>query len=249
MREKCGSILKDLAGKKVLKLMRSLGYKQVLMQDQGGWLTYKSSSKKEKLEPVELGTHYGMLRYTKLKDYSDCVLLMNSMPGYHALQNMKLFEKVCKEQKIFLINDVTGSIGTAQAEKGDMIFGSFGDDKPINLGHGGFIATDNYEHYKFLEKNNPEYNIDYDTLLKRLNNLNRRLNYYKLIRDKVLDDLKDYEIIHRNKQGINVIIRYYTEKERERLINYCNNEKLEYTICPRAIRVKERAICIEIKRR
>jgi len=37
--------------------------------------------------------------------------------------------------------------------------------------------------------------------------------------------------------------------ERERLINYCNNEKLEYTLCPRSIRVKERAVCIEVKRK
>ncbi|MBW2991213.1 hypothetical protein KY348_05930 [Candidatus Woesearchaeota archaeon] len=263
MKERCESILKDLTGKKfilfvkrgntairlALKLVKRLGYKKVLMQDQGGWLTYKSSCKKEKLEPVELGTHYGMIRYTTIKYYSDCALLMNSMPGYHALQTMKLFEKVCKEQKIFLINDATGSIGTPQAETGDVIFGSLGDDKPINLGHGGFIATDKYEHLKFLQENNPEYKIDFELLLKRLNNLNKRLNYYRLTRNKILDDLKDYDIIHSNRQGINVIVRYYTERERERLINYCNNEKLEYTICPRAIRVKERAVCIEVKRK
>ena len=111
------------------------------------------------------------------------------------------------------------------------------------------MVTDNYEYFKFLEENNPVYDINFEELLKRLNNLRKRLDYYKLVRAKILDDLKDYEIIHRKKQGINIIARYYTELERERLINYCNNEKLEYTICPRAIRVKERAICIEIKRK
>ena len=263
MKDKCASILKDLTGKKFilfvkrgntairlsLKLVKRLGYKIVLMQDQGGWLTYTRFCTKEKLEPVELGTDYGILKSKTLRDYSGCALLMHSMPAYAALQNMKLFERVCKEQKIFLINDISGSIGTPQASRGDIIFGSFGDDKPVNLGHGGFIATDNYEFFEVLEKKNPEYRIDFDTLLKRLNNLNQRLNYYKLIRERVLDDLKDYDIIHREKQGINVIIRYYSERERERLINYCNNEKLEYTLCPRAIRVKERAVCIEIKRK
>ncbi len=264
MKEKCASILKDLTRKKFvlfvkrgntairlsLRLARSLGYKKVLMQDQGGWLTYKQFAKKEKLEPEELGTHYGMLRYTTLKDYSNCALLMNSMPGYHALQNMKLFEKVCKEQKIFLINDASGSIGTSQAEKGDIIFASFAKDKPVNIqNHGGFIATDKYEHVKFLEKENPDYDIDFEELLKKLNNLRKRLDYFKLVRNKVLDDLRDYDILHRKRPGINVIVRYYTEHERERLINYCNNEKLEYTLCPKKIKVLERAVSIEIKRK
>ena len=263
MKERCASILKDLTSKKfilfvkrgntairlALKLVKKLGYNKVLMQDQGGWLTYKQFCKKEKLEPVELETNYGILKSKTLRDYSDCALLMHSMPAYAALQNMKLFERVCKEQKIFLINDATGSIGTPQAGRGGIVFGSFGDDKPVNLGHGGFIATDSYEYFEFMDKNNPEYRIDFDTLLKRLNNLKKRLDYYRLIRSKVLDDLKDYDIIHRKKKGINVVVKYYSERERERLINYCNNEKLEYTLCPRAIRVKERAVCIEIKRK
>jgi len=263
MKEECASILKDLTSKKFilfvkrgntairlsLKLMKKLGYKEVLLQDQGGWLTYKTSCTKEKLEPVELKTNYGILNSKILKDYSNCALLMNSMPGYAALQNMKLFERVCEEQKIFLINDATGSIGTPEAERGNVVLGSFGEDKPVDLGHGGFIATNKYEYLEFLEKNNPDYRIDFELLLKHLNNLVKRLNYYKLIRSKVLDDLRDYDIIHRKKQGINVIVRYYSELERERLINYCNNEKLEFTLCPRIIRVKEKAVCIEVKRK
>ena len=135
MKEECASILKDLTSKKFilfvrrgntairlsLKLVKKLGYKEVLLQDQGGWLTYKQYCKKEKLEPVELETNYGVLRPETVRKYSDCALLMNSMPGYAALQDMKLFERVCEEQKIFLINDVTGSIGTAEAERGDEV--------------------------------------------------------------------------------------------------------------------------------
>lgn len=263
MKKECTKILQDLTGKKfilfvrrgnkairlALKLVKRLGYKEVLMQDQGGWLTYKSSCKKERLKAVELGTHYGMLKYLTLRDYSNCALLMNSMPGYHALQNMKLFEKMCGKQKIFLINDASGSIGTQQAEVGDIILGSFGEDKPVPLGHGGFIAADKYEYFEFLDKNNPPYEIDFDRLLKHLNRLDERLNHLRLIRSKILDDLKDYDIIHRKRRGINVIVRYYTEMERERLINYCNTENLEYTLCPRAIRIKEKAICIEVKRK
>ena len=263
MRDKCISILKNLTRKKFilftkrgnigirlsLKLAKRLGYSKVLMQDQGGWLTYKQYCNKEKLECIELETRSGLLLFRTIKDYSGCVLLMNSMPAYAYLQNMKLFENVCKGKKIFLINDASGSIGTPQAEKGEVVFGSFGKYKPVDIGAGGFIATDNYEHYNFLEKNNPEFTLDYEKLLKQLNKLNKRLTYYKIIRKKILDDLRDYDIIHRKKPGINVIVKYYNENERERLINYCNNEKLEYAVCPRVIRVKDEAICIEVKRR
>jgi len=263
VKEKCGGVLKDLTQKRFvvfvkrgntairlsLKLVGKLGYKEVLLQDQGGWLTYKQFCKKEKLKPVELRTKQGVLKPEALRGYSDCALLINSMPGYAALQNMKPVSKVCGEKRIFLINDVTGSIGTPEAERGDIILGSFGDDKPVNLGHGGFIATNNYEHLGFLEDNNPDYNIDFNALLRKLNTLSKRINYYRLIRSKVLDDLKDYDIIHRKEDGINIIVRYYDDSERERLINYCDNEGLEYTLCPRTIRVKERAVCIEIKRK
>ena len=56
-------------------------------------------------------------------------------------------------------------------------------------------------------------------------------------------------MLHRKKKGINVVVKYYSENERERLIKYCNNENLDYTICPRVIRVNERAVCIEVKRK
>lgn len=263
MKDKCISILKDLTRKKfilfvrrgntairlALKLAKKHGHTKVLIQDQGGWLTYKQFCKKEKLDCIELETNSGILLSKTINDYSDCVLLMNSMPAYAYVQNMKLFEKVCKEKKIFLVNDASGSIGTSHAEKGDIVFASFGPEKPIELGAGGFMATDNYEDYDFLEKNNPEFTLNYEKLLKKLNKLTKKLNYYKITRKKILDDLRDYDIIHRTKPGINVIVKFYNERERERLINYCNNEKLEYTICPRAIRVKDKAICIEIKRR
>jgi len=262
--DECKSILKKLSSKKfvlfakrgnaairlALKLGKSLGLDKVLLQDQGGWITYRQFCKKEKLKVVELKTNFGLVKPDTLKDYSHCILLINSMPAYAALHEMKEVEKACIQQRIFLINDTSGSIGTNEAMFGNIILASFAKDKPVNLqGHGGFVATDNYEYFEFLEKNNQKYNTDFKELLKRLERLEKRLEYYRLIRNRVLDDLRDYDIIHRKKRGINVIAKYDSELERERLINYCSKAKLEFTLCPRDIRVKEKAVSIEIKRR
>jgi dTDP-4-amino-4,6-dideoxygalactose transaminase len=266
MKQECEEILKKLTGKKFvvfvrrgniairfgLRLAKALDYKEALLQDQGGWITYPQFCRKEKIDYDELKTYFGLVEPDALKKFKKRVLLINSMPGYVALQDMKEVERVCKQQDIFLINDATGSIGTPEAKKGDVVFASFGEHKPVNLGNGGFIATDNQEHFEFFKDQNLHHariDIDYALLLQRLNRLGKRLDLYRRTRSKVLDDLKDYHLIHRERQGINVIARYYSEMEKERLINYCNNEGLEYTLCPRNIRVKAEAVCIEVKRK
>lgn len=262
--EECKSLLMELTGKKnvlfvkrgnvalhnALKLAKKLGYKKILLQDQGGWLTYKHFCKKEKLDFLELKTDFGLLDVEQLREHSNCVLLINSMPGYAALQDMRSISSACRENNIFLINDVSGSIGTKEACFGDIILGSFAKDKPVNiLGHGGFVAFDNPEFMNELNKGVSKPEIDFSELLKRLRGLGKRLEHYQSIRTEVLDDLKDYDIIHKDEQGINVIVRFYSELERERLINYCNQENLEFTLCPRDIRVKVDAVSIEIKRK
>ncbi|MBN2458943.1 DegT/DnrJ/EryC1/StrS aminotransferase family protein [Candidatus Woesearchaeota archaeon] len=262
--KKCEKALKELTGKKhvlfvqrgnvairqALRLAKRLGYKRVLIQDQGGWMTYKHFCKKEKLPCIELKTSFGLLDPSELDDYLDSALLINSMPGYAALQDMKAIMRACKERNMLVINDASGSIGTPQAEKGDIILASFAKDKPVNiLGHGGFVASDNPEFIRIMKKGAPPFDIDFPELLKRLGGLRKRLDHYRVIRSRVLDDLKDYDIIHRNRQGINVIARFYSEMERERLINYCSQENLEFTVCPRDIRVKVDAISFEIKRK
>ena len=45
----------------VLKFVKTFGKEKVLIQDQGGWLTYRDYPKKAKLETVELKTDYGIL--------------------------------------------------------------------------------------------------------------------------------------------------------------------------------------------
>ena len=67
-------------------------------------------------------------------------------------------------------------------------------------------------------------------------------------RKKILEDLQSFEIIHKKNQGINVIIKFDDDEVKQRIIDYCKENNLEFTECPRYIRIKEPAISIEVKR-
>lgn len=246
-------LLKQLTNKKYIYLTKSgneaikiilkiLNKSITLIQDQGGWITYKQFPKKI----VELKTDYGIVYVEELKNKanSDSLLLINSLPSYFAEQPMQEIYKICKQKNCLLINDVSGSIGTSLAKFGDLIVGSFGKHKPINLEYGGFIATDNK--LNIIETFD---NSKLNELIKKINNLPLRLKKLHNITNKVKKDLKEFDIIHKDHNGINVIVKYKNEEEKNKIIKYCNLNKLEYTLCPRYIKVNEEAISIEIKRK
>ena len=61
-------------------------------------------------------------------------------------------------------------------------------------------------------------------------------------------ELAKYEILHKNSKGINVIVKFNNEKEKQEIIDYCKSNNYEYTLCPKTIRVLDTAISIEVKR-
>ncbi|MBI4140735.1 aminotransferase class V-fold PLP-dependent enzyme [Candidatus Woesearchaeota archaeon] len=217
----------------------------VLIQDQGGWLTYRDYAKKQKLTVVELKTDYGIIELKDLEQKAGdkSALLVNSLTGYCAEQPMNEIYEICKTKKCLLINDASGSIGTENAKIGDIILGSFGKDKPVNLHYGGFIATD--------EEITLEGQFDEtkcEALEKELTILKGKLNTWNKTTNKIKQDLATFDIIHRNKNGINVIVKFNNEQEKQQLIDYCNKNNYEYTLCPRYIRVMENAVSIEVKK-
>ena len=227
-------------GNKAIKEVLKLIDKEVLIQDQGGWLTYKQFPKKF----IELKTDYGIIDLEDLKNKAkNKVLLINSLTGYFAEQPMKEIERVCKEKNCLIINDVSGSIGLDIAKIGDIILGSFGEWKIISINYGGFIASDKkYNIEEDFDKNK------FNLLYKELKNINERLKFLYDLNKKVKEDLKEFNILHKNKRGINVIVKYKNNLEKEKLIKYCNKNNFQYTLCPRYIRVNCEAISIEIKR-
>lgn len=251
-------ILQNLTNKKIIVLtqsgdhsiscvLKSLKNKinTILIQDQGGWLTYKDYSKKEGFNVVELKTDYGIidLKDLQAKANETCALLVNSLTGYCAEQPIKEIFEICKQKNSLLINDISGSIGTENAKIADIIIGSFGKDKPVNLHYGGFIATNKKENFdcEFNEQKIKD-------LQKELENLPKRRQMLTDTHNKIKKDLLAHEIIHKNNCGINVIVKFNNQKEKQDIINYCTKNNYEWTLCPRYIRVNENAISIEVKR-
>lgn len=250
----CENILKELVDKKfviftkrgnaailaALKLVKHLGMKKVLIQDMGGWITYPQFIDKLKLEQVRIKTNHGLVEEVPDGD----VLLMNSMAGYFALHDMRKVRQ--KAKNLFLINDVAGSIGTEEAKVGDLIIGSFGRWKPLNVEEGGFLATDNEDHFSFLKQFSED--INFEKLLVKLNNLQSKLKFFDEFSSKIKHDLKDFDVIHRDSKGVNVVVRFSDEEEKAKLINYCEKLGVSFEECPKYIRVLDQAISIEVKR-
>lgn len=229
----------------VLKFMKKLGKESVLIQDQGGWLTYRDYPKKAGLEKIELKTDYGLIDLDDLraKAGDKSVLLVNSLNGYFSEQPMHEIAKICAAKSCLLINDASGSIGTEIGSIGDIILGSFGKDKPVNLHYGGFIAFD--EDYDLEGEFDPG---KLAALAEELDRMFAKQLRWDSMHWKIISDLKDFDVIHRDKPGINVVVKFSDEEEKKKILAYCEENKLPYTICPRYIRVNCDAVSIEVKR-
>lgn len=250
--------LKQLFNKKKIKLTKSgdhailsvlmfackKGKSKVLIQDQGGWLTYRDYPKKAKLEKIELKTNYGLLDLEDLKQKADdkSILLVNSLNGYFSEQPMEEILRICTEKNCLVVNDASGSVGTELALIGDIILCSFGKHKPINLYYGGCIAFDKGEFEGEFD------NSKLEELNEELDKIFTRLQEWENINNKIKQELKDFEIIHPESRGINVIVKFSNDEEKEKIISYCLKNNYQYTMCPRYIRVNCDAVSIEVKR-
>lgn len=234
-----------------LRIAKRLGKINIFIQDQGGWITYYQYPKRLNLEIIKLKTNFGLIDKHELASKLDdkSVLLINSMPGYLALENMSDIAAICRENKSMIINDISGSIGTDNAKFGDIVVCSFGKDKPINYGDGGFIGVKDSDYFDIIEMQEISAGAG---LADRIKTLNNRLAEINAIREQLLAGLISLgfqeKLIHPSRHGINIAVRFADETEKERVINYCNKNNVEYTICPRYIRVECDAVSIEIKR-
>lgn len=238
--------------KLALSLADKLKRKNVIIQDEGGWLTYKEDPHIFGMHITELKTDYGLINPDDLSNHKGAVLLINSMPGYVVLQNMEELEEACEKNDIFLINDVCGSVGTPECVFGEIIVCSFGRWKPLNAGFGGCIATDDEAHYKFFLQQNSFSCEDEEGFLNILNEkldaLPDRLTFFEIKKQQILDDLSEMDIIHPNGAGLNAIIKYSTPDEKKIITEYCKDNGYEYIECPRYIRTNSKAISVEVKR-
>lgn len=228
----------------VLKHLKKSGKEKLLIQDQGGWLTYRDYAKKTGFQILELKTDYGIIDLNDLREKADekSALMINSLAGYFAEQPMEEICNICTDKNCIVVNDASGSVGTELSCYGDIIICSFGKDKPINLHYGGCIAFSGGQfEASFDRAKTKELNDELDKLFVRLLEWDR-------INKKIKEELKDFEIIHRNKRGINVVVKFRNEKEKEKITGYCKENNYEYTLCPRYMRVNTDAVSIEVKK-
>ena len=226
-----------------LEIAKGIGYRKVLVPDQGGWLTYRQYPKRLKLEYHELKTEYGLIDLEELKKQKDSILLISTFAGYAAEQPIKELSEVCKRNNLFLIEDASGALGMKRLKEEKclgIIVASFGKWKAVDLGYGGCIASD-----LTLPEEKFEGVWDFSKLHQKLCDSTRRVETLIRITDEVKKQLGNRKIFiyHMNKKGIVAL----TEKSDE-VVKYCKEKGYEYTLCPRYVRINEEAISIEIKR-
>jgi len=223
--------------------------KYMLIPDQGGWISYRTYPKLLNMPVKEVPTDRGIIKLDKLRKYAKkgSAFIVPSFAGYFAEQPIEEIAKVCQEKKCLLIEDACGSIGDNKLCNGqisDMIIGSFGRWKPINMGYGGFISTNKKEYFENAKEPLSMikvHNSIYKELMPFMNT--RRLYRIMRLAEKVKKELSKYEIFHKDKRGLNVVTEYNDE-----IIRYCGERGYPYVLCPTYIRVNEKAISIELKR-
>ena len=75
-----------------------------------------------------------------------------------------------------------------------------------------------------------------------------RISKLDTLHDKIVKDLSGFRVVYPNDRSYVVIIKFSSDAEKEKLINYCQENDFPWTECPRYIRINQPAISIEIKR-
>ncbi len=235
-----------------LYFAKQAGYKELLIPDQGGWLTYKDYPQIIGLKLKELKTDYGLIDIKELSKHKNKALIFPSIAGYFAEQDLEQISKICKKNNLLLIEDASPCFSDDKLCNGllsDIIVCSFGKWKIVDNHHGGFISVKNKSLIKKEIKSIIKpIELNFDKLLKNIKKANKRLNKLYQLAKKVKIDLTmlNLEVLHPDKRGINVVVRY--NKQLQDIKQYCKDNNYEFTLCPRYIRVNEKAVSIELKR-
>lgn len=255
--EEVEELIKKLVGKKyvrlvdrgntAIKIALKVGCSSggdVIVPDQGGWITYLQYPKKLGLKMKMLETDAGVIDADGFGSMNGCLLYTN-MAGYFAEQNI---DEIYSKFDGNVILDIC-SLGLRKNWFADIIIGSFGRWKVVDAEYGGFIATDDVVVFDKIMK----VPVDFDEgktgdIKEKLVDAKKRLKFLMGVADKIKKELSDFDIIHRARKGINVVVRFSCDDEKQKILKYCKSNGYEYTLCPRYIRVNEDAISIEVKR-
>ncbi len=243
-----------LRGNSAILSALTIAKKKVLVPEEGGWLTYLQFPQKLGLEMETVRCKDAILDLEDLKKKirTADVLLYQNPGGYHAEQPMKEIYSFCKKNNCLVILDVSGGIGTklCRGNYADILICSFGEGKLVEAKTGGFISCKDKSVFDQI-KNSFKVLTEEEKLnliLKKIEELPPRVKFLTEKRKKILSDLTDFDLVNKNHLGFVVVVKYHSETEKVKIISYCQQNNLEYTQCPRYIRLNQDAISIEVKR-
>lgn len=240
-----------------MKLIKArFGVGKLLIPYEGGWLTYEPDGKKLGFEIVFVKCNDGLLDLDDLREKASeedvKAFLYTNPAGYFCNQDIEELFKVCKGQDCPVIMDATGGLGDSDLVDGnyaDIIVGSFGKAKPVNAKYGGFLSFNDPLYYNDETMNVLQFdeNNVKEVLDKFRDGPNRIQKLYSLC-EQIKEELAEYNVLRRDRKGINVVVAFEDDEVKQKLIEYCEQKGLEFTEAPRYIRVQRKAISIEVKR-
>jgi len=228
----------------------------ILIPEEGGWIHYEKAPPQLGLKAVKVSCDDARINLddltTKLTELKPSAFLYQNPGGYFAQQPMTEIYDICKRNNCLVIMDVSGSIGTSLCDGSyaDFLVCSFGEEKLVEAKIGGFISSPDERllHQATVGIDHLDQDELLNSILKEIRNLPERIRFLTQKRKKVIADLKQFDVVHKEDMGFVVVIKFSDTDEKNKIIEYCKKEKLEYTECPRYIRLNSPAISIEVKR-
>ena len=248
----------------------------ILIPDQGAWNGFKQIAKFLNKDLIPVKTNKGLIDLDNLNesiissseediiDLDDesnkSALFLTSFAAYTAEQDMKSICDFAHENNLLVVEDASGAIGDydkklANGNYSDIIIGSTGSPKIVNVEDGGFITSNDdtlFEKSKLLLKTNKASNITacgiYNELDFASENLKKTVDACLYLKE-MIGDKTNFNVFHKDKRGINVII----ETEDPKSLSYKLRQEFVLdshgmiTKCPNYNRLKEKAVALEIK--
>ena len=228
----------------------------IIIPDQGGWHGFKQIANFLNKNIISVKTDLGLINTDYLDDLEiseSSALIFTSFAGYCAEQDIESICKYCDDNNILTIEDASAGIGDKENKLGknsDIILASTGSPKIINVGSGGFISTNDEEVFKKttlsqkLSKTSQIVCSGIDNELNQVkDNLELSLNATNYVKKHIPN------AIHASKRGLNVIIPNENAKSVcwDLKKSLMTDKSGIITTCPNYNRVKQKAICVEIK--
>ena len=248
----------------------------IIVPNQGAWNGFKQIANFLNKDLIIVNTNQGLLTTNHLKETltelsqktetdsedknSKSALFLTSFAGYTAEQNIKEISDFAHKNNILLVEDASGGIcdskeRLANGKYSDIIIGSTGSPKIINVEDGGFITSNDkgiFDKSKLLLKTSKASNITACGIFNEIDfagdNLDKTIDACSYLKEKIENETY-FDVVHSKKRGINIIIKSGNPKALSYKLRY--EFRLDshgmITKCPNYNRLKEKAVAIEIK--